>query len=247
MIQAHRQRLFDVTPIQVSISKTLRDQDRTVEMIQRGYKNSKGFWVPGPLAWLWHCTETFDPHYLDKGLSSPHRAFPRLPYMQWLFTEMLTEPVIFFPKSREMMLSWAVIGYCTWMCQIFPGTQVLVQSQKLDKSSELVKGTEPPGYAYTLYSRQEQWLKDRFPLAMRPADLPADNLVWKNGSEIKALGKGADQIRLYHPTIVMMDEAGFMDEAEASFGAATPVAKQILVVSSASPGWFGTICSEESG
>ena len=28
---------------------------------------------------------------------------------------------------------------------------------------------------------------------MRPDDLPADNLVWKNKSEMKALGKGVDQ------------------------------------------------------
>jgi hypothetical protein len=243
MTQACRQPRFDVTPIQLSISKTLRDQDRTVEMIQRGYCDSKGFWIPGPLAWLWHCTETFDPHYLDKGFPSPHRPFPRLPYFPWLVAKMLQEPIVFFPKSREMMLSWCVIGYCTWMCQIFPGTQVLVQSQKLDKSSELVKGTEPPGYAYTLYSRQDLWLKERFPLAMRPDDLPADNLVWKNGSEIKAIGRGADQVRLYHPTIYVIDEAAWMEEAGASFGAASPVAKQMLIVSSAGPGFFGDICT----
>lgn len=220
-------------------------EELTLDRIARGIQGPKGEWIPGPLWWLWNCTETFDPHYLDKKLPSPHRSFPRLPYFPWLFAKMLQEPIIFFPKSREMMLSWCAIGYCTWMCQIFPGTQVLVQSQKLDKSSELVKGKEPPGYAYTLYKRQDSWLKKRYPLAIREQDLPADNLVWKNGSEIKAIGAGADQVRLYHPTIYFIDEAAWMSECEASFGAASPVAKQILVVSSAGPGFFGSVCSEE--
>jgi len=41
----------------------------------------------------------------------------------------------------------------------------------------------------------------------------------------------------------VIDEAAFM-EAEASFGAAAPVAKQRLIVFSAGPGWFGDICEE---
>lgn len=237
--------LSSLTPKQVEDDETLAEQELTLHKMRFGAKGKDGYWIPGVLWWAQNCTETFDPHYLDKGLPTPNSPFPRMPYFPWLFAKMLQEPVVFFPKSREMLLSWCVTAYCVWHCQVFPGTQVIIQSQKLDKSSELVKGTEPPGYAYTLYSRQDPWLRARFPLAMRPDDLPADNLVWKNKSEIKALGKGADQIRLYHPTIVFWDEMAFMEEAQASFGAATPVAKQMLCVSSAGPGFFGEICSEE--
>lgn len=230
---------------EAAVDREVWRQQSTLKRIARGVKGRDGYWIPGPLWWLWHCTETFDNHWLDKGLSGPHSPFPGLPYFKWLFARMLTEPVVFFPKSREMMLSWAVIGYCTWFCQMFPSSLVLVQSQKLDKSSELVKGKEPPGYAYALYDRQDPWLKARYPLAMRPEDLPADKLVWRNGSAIQAIGRGADQVRLYHPTIYVVDEAAFMEEAAASFGAATPVAKQMLIISSAGPGWFGDVCSEE--
>ena len=233
------------TPQGLLYDRQIKREQDTLDCIIHGVKGKDGYWIPGPLWWTWYATQTFDPHYLDKGLKSPHRTFPRLPYLPWLFTKLLTEPITFWPKSREMLLSWCVVAYAVWHCQIFPGTQVLVQSQKLDKASELVKGKEPPGYGYTLYSRQDQWLKDRFPLAMRPEDLPADNLVWKNGSEMQALGRGADQTRLYHPTIYVQDESSFMDEASASFGAASPVAKQIVIVSSAGPSWFGDICSQE--
>ncbi len=171
-------------------------QETTLDLIRHGKKDKDGYWIPGPLFWAWYETETFDPHYLDKGLKSPHRTFPRLPYLPWLFAKLLSEPISFWSKSREMLLSWCMMAYIVWHCQIFPGTQALVQSQKLDKSCELVKGKEPPGYSLTLYNRQDQWLKDRFPLAIRPEDLPADRMVWKNGSEIQAIGRGADQVRL---------------------------------------------------
>jgi hypothetical protein len=210
-----------------------------------GVADDDGVWIPGPLWWLWNCTETFDNHWLNKGLPGPYRPFPRLPYMPWLFSGLLTDKILFIPKSREMMVSWAVMGYCAWHCQIFEQTRVLVQAQKLEKASDLVKGTEPPGYVRTLWERQPEWLKRRFPLARELDDLPADRFVWRNKSAIQAIGKGADQVRQYHPTIYVIDEASYMDEAEASFGAAIPVSQQIIVVSSAGPGWFGQICSRE--
>lgn len=234
-----------ISPQRLMASKRLWEDDEAMKCIQHGVKGEDGVWIPGPLWWLWNQTETFDNHWLEKGLAGPHRAFPHLPYMPWLFTQMLMGEVVFFPKSREMMLSWAVIGYCVWLCQIFPSTLVLVQSQKLGKAAELVKGKEPPGYAYALWDRQDPWLKYRFPLAMRAEDLPADRIAWKNNSAIQAIPAGADQVRQFHPTVYVQDESAFLDEAGASFGAASPVAKQILIVSSAGPGWFGDVCGEE--
>ena len=90
--------------------------------------------------------------------------------------------IIFVPKSREMMISWAVIGFATWFCQMFSRVQVIVHAQKLDKACELVRGMEPPGYARTLYERQDEWLNRRFPLAKRMEDLPADNRSSQNAS-----------------------------------------------------------------
>jgi hypothetical protein len=202
-------------------------------------------WIPAPLWWATHCTETFDEHWEAKGLAGPYRPFPGFSYMPWAFNLMLTRRRLFFPKSREMVMSWAVLAYLTWKCQLFPRTRAMVQCQKLEKACELVKGTEPPGYARTLWERQPREIREAFPLSARMEDLPADKLSFKNGSVIMAVGKGADQVRSYHPTIYVMDEAAHMDEAEASFGAASPVADQIIAVSSAAGGWFADTCSKE--
>ena len=56
-------------------------------------------------------------------------------------------------------------------------------------------------------------------------------------------GGGADQIRQYHPSVLIVDEAAFLDDFEMSYAAADPVAAQIIAVSSAAGSWFGDVCT----
>src|SRR6267142_5443645 len=133
------------TPQGLLYDRQIKREQDTLDLIYHGTKDKEGHWIPGVLWWAWHATETCDYHYLDKGLADPYRPFPRLPYMPWLFTKLLTEPISLWSKSREMMLSWCVMAYIVWHCQVFPSTQVLVQSQKHEKACERVKGGEPAG------------------------------------------------------------------------------------------------------
>lgn len=228
-----------------NLAALISRQSEILDTIRDGEIGANGEWVPGPLYWLWNFTKTFDEHWTSKGQGSPYAPFPKLPYMPWLLAEMCTAPILFIPKSRQMMVSWAAVGYAVWRCQQNARTRVIVQSQKLEKAQELVKGTEPPGYARTLYEHQPEWLKRHFPLADKIENMPADKLIWANGSAIQGVGAGAGQIRTYHPTLVIFDEMAFMDEAEGSFGAALPVAQQMIAVSSAGPGFFAEVCSRE--
>ena len=201
-----------------------------------------GILIPGPLYWMQHLTKTYDEHWQAKGLASPYNHFPDLPYLPWLFNLFLHCRRLLVPKSREMLVSWSVVGYAVWKCQLYPRTRVVIQCQKQEKSNELVKGSEPPGYARTLYDNQQDWLKLRFRLAARMADMPANKIAWANGSVIHGIPSGADQIRLYHPTILIADEAAHMDDFAGSWDAADPVCSQIIAVSSAAPSWFGDEC-----
>lgn len=75
-------------------------------------------------------------------------------------------------------------------------------------------------------------------------------MTWENGSSIRAVASGADQVRQYHPAIFVMGEAAFLPEAAASYDTAEAVASQIIVVSSAGPSWVGDVCQsilEEAG
>jgi hypothetical protein len=197
-----------------------------------------------PLYWLQTWTETFDEKCKEKGLQSPYRPFPRKPYFAFLFQLFQTEPRLFVPTSRDMMISWAAVGFGVWKCQFFGRQHVIVQAQKESKVAELIKGTGNPGYAATLYERQPQWLKESHPLLKPLQDMPATMMSWANGSTLRGIPQGVDQIRMFHPTLYLVDEAAFIDDFEQSYGAAIAVASQIIAVSSAAPSFFGDVCTD---
>ncbi len=198
--------------------------------------------IPGPLWWLVHCTETFDEHWQDKKLKSPYRAFPDLPYWPRLFQRLLKEPRLYLPKSRELMLSWATVGFGVWSCQVFPRTRVIVQSEKDEKGILLIKGKGVPGYARTLYERQSPRLQAQFPLTKPMEEMPEDQISWANGSVIQSVPAGARQIASQHPSLVIFDEAAHIDEYAEALSVVEPVAPKIVSLSSVAPGAFWDTC-----
>ena len=146
-----------------------------------------------PLFWMQNGTRTRDDHYRDKG-TLPFDRLPQKPYFPKLFEVLRSGPPrLFIPKSREMLLSWAVIGYAVWLCQWHQGTHVIVQSEKGDKAKDLVSGTDKAGYARVLWEQQEPYLRLKHPLTRKSSEMAGDFLTWKNNSLIQAVPGGADQ------------------------------------------------------
>lgn len=195
----------------------------------------------GPLFWGQNLTKTFDDHALAKG--TPSKApFPRKSYFRPLIGELL-RPVIhpsqdcqttLFPKSRELMTSWSICLYLGWLCQWRPGTLAVVQTLKETKAAELIR------YVAILTENQEPFLQERHRLARSVAL----EIEWQNGSRMFGIPGGENQIRMFHPFVAVFDEMCFMEDAQACFDAVAPVAKQIVGVSSAHPGWMGDQCSQ---
>lgn len=233
----------DLSRTSIAIAKRRREQHWFLERILNySYDKGMSVWLPGSLYWFTRCTYTFDKHWQKKGLGSPYNRMQMKPYLPFLFHYLQTEPILFIPKSREMVVTWSLLAYLAWKCQFFAETQVVFQGQKLEKVQDLIIGRDTPGYARTLWERQDGWLKAAHPLAKRIEDMPAHRISWKNGSEIIGVPAGADQVRSYHPSIVVVDEAAHVDDFQGSYDAAVPVAQQIIAVSSAAPSWFGDIC-----
>ncbi len=69
-------------------------------------------------------------------------------------------------------------------------------------------------------------------------------ICWANASTLRGIPQGADQIRMFHPTHYLVDEAAYIDDFEQAYGAADPVASQIIAVSSAAPSFFGDLCMD---
>ena len=194
-----------------------------------------------PLYWLQNRTKTRDDHWREKG-TEPYARWPDKPFWPWLFGLLRSERRLFIPKSREMGLSWAVMADSVHLAQFNTNTHIIVQSERESKSIDLVTGKGIPGYARVLWEQQDECLKEMHPLTKPIDEMPGNLLTWQNGSSIRGVPSGADQIRQYHPARFIMDEAAFLTEAAASYDAAEAVATQILVISSASPGWFASVC-----
>lgn len=184
----------------------------------------------GPLFWAQNHTLTENPKWKEQGL--PFRArFPRKSYFQPLLGALMSEKRIFIPKTRELMASWAVMVYTTHKAQ-WHQAEAIVQTENEEKAKNLLK------YAQILYENQDDHLKQLHPLK----GTSQLSIEWKDGGRIFGIPAGESKIRMWHPTIYVMDEAAFLPEAQACYDAAHPVAHQIVAVSSAGPGWFGDEC-----
>jgi hypothetical protein len=185
-----------------------------------------------PLCWAQNYTATENPHYIQQGLSFI-APFPKKAYFGPLFESFQKWPRLFIPKTREMMTSWCAMVYAVWCAQWYKA-EVIVQTESEEKAKRLV------GYGACLYRNQVKELKERHPLLKEPALL---EMEWADGGKLFGIPKGEHKIRMYHPTLYLIDEAAFLPEAEACYNAAHPVARQIIAISSAGPGWFGNMCA----
>jgi len=185
-----------------------------------------------PLLWAQNYTQTENPHYLEQGL--PFRGpFPVKPYFVPLFEEFKKAKRLLVPKSREMMTSWCAMVWAAARAQ-WHQALVVVQAQKEDKVQELI------GYAECLYRNQVAWMKARHPLKGKAT---LSEISWASGGRIIGIPKGIHQIRTFHPTIAIFDEAAFLEEFGECWNTTLPVARQMIAISSAGPGTFATMCA----
>ena len=65
-----------------------------------------------------------------------------------------------------------------------------------------------------------------------------------HGGRLLGIPGGAEQIRSYHPWGLFADEAAFQPEAGECYDHAVPVCQKIVEVSSAGPGWFSDVVTD---
>jgi len=189
-----------------------------------------------PLVWLQRYTRTRDPHWREAGAESAYQPFPQEAYFRPIMDYYQREPIVFVPKSRDLMLSWLTVGYLTHACMTTPGIEVLMQSQTEEKAAELVD------YAKVLWEYSEPDIKKACPLAAPLYKQSWLELHFANDSRIVGIPHGASKIRSYHPWALFIDEAAFVPDAGESYNEAISACQKIIVVSSANVGWFESVC-----
>lgn len=182
------------------------------------------------LYWLQNHTATENPQYEKHNL--PFRSpFPKKDYFVPLFKAFATHRRLFIPKTRDMMTSFSIMGFSMHRAQWFK-EETIVQADSEDKAAELLD------YGRQFYFNQPLWLQQRHPLKNKSIFA----IDWEDGGRLRTIPKGADKIRMFHPTRAVLDEASFLTEAQDCYDAAHPVCDWIVAISSAGPGWFGNQC-----
>lgn len=150
-----------------------------------------------------------------------------------LFSSKISpENEVWIPKTRELMTSWLVTGFITWMCQFYPAIEWLSQSETDLKAQGLIK------YAGILYANQGNWQKRLHPLKKGAEEATLHQIEWANGSTFRALASGIRKMASSHPYGYMSDESAHQPNAEATINIVKPAVKQIICVSSVAPGYF---------
>jgi len=231
---ARRKAQKDRERLALAIGSESETSDRHEEQLVR--EAVKG----GAWPWLAHHCRTFNPHWKEEGLESPEMPFPQKPYFKPII-EYLADPeneVVFIEKSRDMMLTWACMGYFTFEAMTVPAREIVCQTLEETKAHELIN------YAKQLWRTQPAYLRNAFPLTKDVDAFAANELAFQNGSVIWGIPGGKDKLRSYHPWGYFNDETSFQAEAGECYDNALAACVKIVLNSTASAGWFSDVCRD---
>jgi hypothetical protein len=171
------------------------------------------------------------------------RRYPPHAYAELLVRRWQDHPLLVVPKSRRMVITWLFVAANYWLARFHVQAKVAFMARKLGKtdtegSSELVR---------------RAWFIHRHVPALLPAceaEYSVGRLTFPNGSEILALGEGADQARQHTFTSVLADEVVYWEQALETWVALRPTIEgggRITAVSSAGKGFFADLVHDQLG
>jgi len=151
------------------------------------------------------------------------------------------EPVVLIEKSRTMMASWLVAGWCAHEAFNRPASVILFQSQDEERAVNLVK------YVKCLWKRSLPQLRKHWSLRQDVEKQAYDEFRLANGSSFHGVVGNPQKVRSLHPTCYVADEAAWMDQFEDAWAVAagTRVPK-LIALSSVAPGAYFSLCNEGS-
>lgn len=173
---------------------------------------------------------------IDEADGGKIKKFPDKEYLAYICEIWLKESILAIPKTRRMLLSWLMIALHLWAALFHPNSAVFIQSKKQEDSDFLIAEKR----MMFIYRRLPEWVKEKV-----KATYKSCNITLSNGSYIKAIGQGADQLRGYTASYIMLDECAFWEQAEDTWGALKPTIQgggRVALISSAGPGFFQRIC-----
>lgn len=187
-------------------------------------------WTRDPWVWIRECVKTQD----EADESARVKMFPDKEYLEHTVRVWQREPILAIPKSRRMVATWLMIALHLHKALFFPRSAVFVQSKK-EEDSDFLLGPHRMLFIYHNLPPYIPWPRVKKKYA---------NLAFDNGSYVKGIAQGADQLRQYTASAILCDEMAFWEDAEATWASLKPTIQgggKVTMVSSAQPGFFQRI------
>ncbi len=171
------------------------------------------------------------------------RRYPDHGYAELLVRRWQEHPLLAVPKSRRMVITWLFVALNYWLARFHVQAKVAFLARKLGK-------TETEGSSELV--RRAYFIHRHVPATLPPceAEYSVGRLSFPNGSEILALGEGADQARQHTFTSVLADEVAFWEQPYETWVALRPTIEgggRLTAVSSAAPGFFRDLVHDQLG
>ena len=139
------------------------------------------------------------------------------------------------------MLTWIMLALHLHLALFTPRSAIFIQSKKADDSDFLLGDSR----MLFIYNNLPEWLRA---YGLPKVERKQFQLKFSNGSIVRAVSQGADQLRQYTATAVLCDEVAFWDWAEDTWRALKPITQgggRVTLVSSAAAGFFERVCKGE--
>ena len=153
-------------------------------------------------------------YFLKKYCYIQHPMKGKIPFHLYDFQEKTVEDFMqhrfnVILKARQLGISTITAGYALWMMTFHQDKNILVIATKQDTAKNLVTKVR------VMHANLPSWLKQK---------CVEDNklsLRYKNGSQIKAVSSGEDSDRSEALSLLILDEAAFIDRIEPIWAAAS--------------------------
>ena len=160
----------------------------------------------------------------DGGGTMPFRLWPAQKGVVWSF---FSERLVLILKARQLGISWISCAYALWLCLFAPGKVVLLFSKGQDDANELLRRVK------VLYERLPEWMRDALPQIVTSN---TTKFEFDNGSRIESLPATQSAGRGRTASLVILDEAAFLQWATTLYTALKPVIDgggQFIILSTA--------------
>lgn len=154
----------------------------------------------------------------------PFHLWPAQVRVMWA---LMTSRLVIVLKARQLGISWICCWYALWLCLFQPGKVVLLFSKGQAEANELLRRIKD------LYDRLPDWMRQAGPVLTKDN---TEELVWANGSRVRSLPASQGAGRGHTASLVILDEAAFLQFAGQLFTALKPTIDaggQLVIISTA--------------